>query len=92
MAPMSPAMMGSASAAPPMGQGAGPPDASGAMPDLMGKIRQVATSVDDLGSSNPALAPEIQQIKVVLRQMIIKAAQAASAQSPSGEAVPMGGG
>ncbi len=61
------------------------------MPDLMGKIRAVATSVDDLGASNPALAPQVQQIKSILRQMIIQAASAASAQTPSGQAVPMAG-
>jgi len=92
---MSPAMMGSASAAPPVTTTNQSPmpggDASGAMPDLMGKIRQVATSVDDLGASNPALAQEVQQIKLILRQMIIKAASAASVQTPSGQAVPMAG-
>lgn len=92
-----PALVGSASAATPMtaalSSGApngAAPDTSG-MSDLMGKIRQVSSAVDDLAASNPAVATGAQQIKTILRQMIIQAAQAASAQTPSGEAVPTAG-
>lgn len=92
---MTPALMGSASAATPVTtQNQNPMqggDQTGAMPDLMGKIRQVASSVDELGASQPALAPEIQQIKAIIRQMIIKSASAASVQTPSGQAVPTAG-
>ena len=58
----------------------------------MGQIRQVASAVDDLGASNPAFAPFVQQIKTILRQMIIQSAQSASVQTPSSEAVPTAGG
>jgi hypothetical protein len=58
---------------------------------LMGQIRQVAQSVDDLGASNPAFASGVTQIKAILRQMIMQAAQAASVQTPSGQALPGGG-
>jgi len=57
---------------------------------LMG-IRQVGQSVDDLGSAHPELSQEIQQIKSILRQMILKSAQAASLQTASAEALPMAG-
>lgn len=94
---MSPALMGSASAATPMTSqlSSGAPNGGGAesgdMGALMGQIRQVAQSVDALGASNPALASGVTQIKTILRQMIMQAAQAASVQTPSGEALPGGG-
>lgn len=90
--------MGSASSAPPqtaaLSSGApnGAGDDTGAMADLMGKIRQVSAAVDDLAGSDPAMAQGAQQIKSILRQMIIQAAQTASAQTPSGQAVPTAGG
>ncbi len=67
------------------------PDASGQMSDAIGQIRQVAQSIDALGSLNPAFGPGVAQIKTILRQMIVSAAQQASMQTPSSEAVPMGG-
>lgn len=92
MAP-SPALMGSASPAVPNTSllSAAPnqsPEASGAMSDAIGQIRQVAQSIDALGMMNPAFGPGIAQIKTILRQMIVSAAQQATMQTPSSEAVP----
>lgn len=61
------------------------------MNDLLGQIRQIGQQVDGLGAALPALAPIVTQIKQLLRQAIVAAAQQASAQSPSGEQVPMAG-
>lgn len=92
---MSPALMGSASAAPPVTtQNQNPMQgdpAQDGVQDLMGDIRQLSSLADGLGTKQPALAPEVQQLKNILRQMIIKAASAASVQTPSGQAVPMAG-
>ena len=66
-------------------------DPSGGMSDAIGQIRQVAQSIDQLASLNPAFGPGVAQIKTILRQMIVSAAQQASMQTPSSEAVPMGG-
>lgn len=56
---------------------------------LMGQIRDLAGQVDDLGGQYPSLAQEAQQIRALLRQMIIKAAQQAPTATPSGQAVPI---
>lgn len=67
------------------------PDPSGQMADAIGTIRQIAEQVDALASMNPAFGPGVAQIKTTLRQMIVSAAQQASMQTPSSEAVPMAG-
>lgn len=85
--------MGSASPAMPntaMLAGPQAPADSG-MADTIGQIRQLGQQVDALGASNPALGPIAAQIKQLLRQMIVSAAQQASVQTASSEAVPMGG-
>ncbi len=61
------------------------------MADAIGQIRQVAQSIDALASMNPAFGPGVAQIKTILRQMIVSAAQQASMQTPSSEAVPSAG-
>lgn len=88
--------MGSASPAVPQtsllsaapNQGADP---SGAMNDAIGQIRQIAQQTTALSALNPAFAPGVQQIQQILRQMIVSAAQQASMQTPSSEAVPTAG-
>lgn len=66
-------------------------DASGQMSDAIGQIRSIGQSVDQLATLNPAFAAGVAQIKTILRQMIVSAAQQASMQTPSSEAVPTGG-
>lgn len=68
--------------------GGGAPDASGQMADTIQQIRAVGQAVDALGSSNPAFADGVSQIKNILRQMVISAAQQASVQTPSSAATP----
>lgn len=91
---MNPALMGSAAPAPPTSALAGLAPQAGAgdpMADTISQIRQIGQQVDALGQSNPAVAPMAAQIKTLLRQMIVSAAQQASVQTASSEAVPMGG-
>ena len=90
---VTPPLVGSASPATPASALSGmvPPPDAGASPDVIGQIRQVGQQVDALGTSSPALAPLAAQIKALLRQMIVSAAQQASVQTASSEAVPMGG-
>lgn len=66
-------------------------DPSGGMGDTISQIRQIGQSVEMLGQSAPALAPIAAQIKQLLRQMIVSAAQQAAVQTASSDAVPMGG-
>lgn len=57
----------------------------------MGQIRDIGQSIDALASDFPTLAPDVQQVKQLLKQMVVKAAQQAPAQTASGMAVPGGG-
>lgn len=71
--------------------------AAGGGPDsglqaLMGQIRQIGQMVQQLEGTVPVLAEEAQQINALLKQMVVKAAQAQGAQTASGMAVPGGGG
>lgn len=61
------------------------------MDDTIGLVRQIATLVDQLGQSQPALGQVAAAIKVQLKQALVLSAQQASAQPPSSEMVPMGG-
>lgn len=58
---------------------------------LMGQIRDVGQMVDALAADFPTLAPDVQQVKQLLKQMVVKAAQQAPTQTASGAAVPGGG-
>lgn len=94
MAP-SPALMGAASpavpntsllsAAPDQGS-----DPSAQMNDAFGQIRSVMQQVNALASMNPAFGQGAAQIQTILKQMIIAAAQQATMQTASSEAVPTG--
>jgi hypothetical protein len=55
-------------------------------------VRQMGEQVKALAQLAPHAADELQQIQQLLKQVIIKAAQAAPAQTPSGMAVPGNGG
>lgn len=65
-------------------------DPSAQTNDAIGQIRTVAQQVDQLATLNPAFGQGAAQIKTILRQMIVAAAQQASMQTPSSEAVPTG--
>lgn len=58
---------------------------------LMGQIRELGGQVDQLAQQYPAVVQEAQQIRAILRQMIIKSAQQAQTATPSSEAVPVAG-
>lgn len=91
---MSPAVAGSASAAPPVTTQMQDPtqqDASGDLAAFAGQLRQIAQGVDDVAKANPDIAPLMQQIKGILRQAIVAKAQTSSMQTPSAQALPMAG-
>jgi len=58
---------------------------------LAGQVRDLGGQVDQIAASNPSLQQEAQQVKAILRQMILKAAQTAPMQTMSSEAVPTAG-
>jgi hypothetical protein len=92
---MSSAVAGSASAQPPTTTQlqSGPPggDPNGDLSALASQLREIGQSVDAVAQSNPDLAQQATQIKNLLRQMIVAKAQTASMQTPSAQALPMGG-
>lgn len=68
--------------------GAQDPSGSG-VAAVMGQIRDLGTTAAAIGSSVPALQPEVQQITAIIRRMIIKAGQSAPTQTDSATALPM---
>lgn len=91
---VSPAIAGSASAAPPASSQMQDPtqqDASGDLTALAQQLRQVSQGVDDIAQANPDLADVMQQVKALLRQAIVKKANTSSMQTPSAMALPMAG-
>ena len=70
--------------------GGGGPDQN--LQAIMGQIRQIGQQVQQLESTAPVIAEEAQQINALLKQIVIKMAQAQSAQTASGMAVPGGAG
>lgn len=59
---------------------------------LIGMVRQIKMQVDQLGVTYPASAQSVAAINQQLQQIIISAAQQASAQTASGMSVPTSGG
>ena len=57
----------------------------------MGRIRDLAEQIKQLGADFPVLADDVQQIQQLLKQMVVKAAQVGSTQTASSLAVPGGG-
>lgn len=79
-------------AQPPMSAaGAGADAQQQQLQQTMGRIRDLAEQVKQLGADFPVLADDTQQIQQLLKQMVVKAAQVAPAQTASGLAVPGGG-
>lgn len=70
------------------GQGSDP--ARAALEQLASQIRDMGGMADTLASTIPAAAQEVAQIKMLLKQIIVKAAQLSSQGTPSGNAVPTG--
>lgn len=95
MAPI-PAVGGSASATVPntaanaIGSMQGGDPAGDQIQQLAEQIREASGVIDEIGSANPTLSAEVAQIKQTLRSMLVKAASAASAQTPASLSVPMG--
>ena len=71
--------------------GGGADQARQMLEQAMGKIRDVGQQVDALGTQFPSLAPEVKQLKELLKRMVVKAAQQAPQQTPSSQALPSGG-
>lgn len=70
------------------GPASGPDDGSQQASQMLGQISDVKDQLTALAGSNPSVAPEVQQIIAILRQMVLKAAQGASAATASSSAVP----
>ena len=66
----------------------GPDQQRGQLDAVMGQIRQLSQQVDAIGQQIPAMASEVQQIRAVLKRMIVKAAQQAPQQTESSQALP----
>ena len=73
------------------GPNAGPDPVQAQLTELMGQIRDVVAQVDQISATYPALAQDAQQVRSLLKGMIVKAAQQAPTQSDSSSAVPMAG-
>lgn len=73
-------------------QGGPPPngDAGGAEA-AMGAIRDLGQQIEALGQKIPVLQAEVQQMRQILRKMVMKAGQSAPTQNQSASALPMGG-
>lgn len=71
--------------------GAGGDQVQAQLQALVSQIRDLGQQVDTIGSAFPQVAPEAQQIKTLLKAILVKAAQVAPAQTASGMAVPGGG-
>ena len=79
-------------AQPQMGPGGAGADAQQQqLQQTMGRIRDLAEQMKQLGADMPILADDVQQIQQLLKQMVVKAAQVAPVQTASGMAVPGGG-
>ena len=57
---------------------------------LAGQIRDLGMMTDAIATDFPSAAQEVSQIKTLLKQIIVKAAQQAPQATASGQAVPTG--
>lgn len=79
-------------AQPQMGAGMAGADAQQQqLQQTMGRIRDLAEQIKQLGADFPMLADDVQQIQQLLKQMVVKAAQVAPVQTASSLGVPGGG-
>ena len=56
--------------------------------ETLGKIRDLMAQVGDLAGTNPTFTQEAEQIRNLLRKMVLKAAQSTTMATPSSSAVP----
>lgn len=59
-----------------------------AVAQVMGQIRTLGQSIQELGQTMPAFAPEVQQMQSLLKRMITKAAQTGPQQTPGASMTP----
>lgn len=85
-------LMGSAAPGAAMGEGqppaSGGDQARGQLEALMGQIRTFGQQLEQFGQTMPALAPEVQQMRQILKRMVVKAAQSAPQQTASSQNLP----
>ena len=70
--------------------GAGADQVQAQLQGLAGQIRDLGSMVDTIAADFPNLAQETAQVKQLLKQMIVKAAQQVPPATASGSAVPTG--
>jgi hypothetical protein len=68
--------------------GAGAEQVQQGLMALMERIRSVDSDVQALAADMPELAPQVEQIRNIFKQMVVSAAQAAPTATASGSAVP----
>jgi methyl-accepting chemotaxis protein len=73
-----------------LGGGGGVDQVQAQLQALATQIRDVNGMVDGIATEFPNVAQEAGQIKALLKQMIVKAAQSAPPATASGQAVPTG--
>ena len=71
--------------------GGGSDQARQMLEQAMGEIRAVGQQIDEMGGKYPSVAPEVKQLKQILKRMIVKVAQQAPQQTASSANLPMGG-
>lgn len=78
----------------------GPPGGPGPVADdqmraqlesTMGMIRDAGQKIEEIAQTFPAAQAEIQQLRQILRRLVIKAGQMGPTQNASADALPMGG-
>lgn len=73
------------------GMGAGPQQPDPALLEAVNHVRSIGDLVAQLQASHPIIAEDANQISQILKQAVIKIAQAQTMQTTSGMAVPGGG-
>lgn len=72
------------------GAGQGADQVRAQLEALASQIREVGMMADAIATDFPNAAQEVSQIKALLKQVIVKAAQQAPSTTASGSAVPTG--
>lgn len=73
------------------GPASGDSDPEQARMAIMDAVRDLGQQVESLGKQLPAAQQEVQQMRQILRRIIIKAGQTAPTQNASAGLLPMGG-
>lgn len=68
--------------------GGGSDQARQMLKQAMGKFRDLGQQVDAIGEQYPSLAAEVKQLNLILKRMIVKAAQQAPQQTASSANLP----